>query len=247
MARRRDARPQSAAAALDLLLGNVTADPPDERDGVEQALATVKDALEKRDAARWLDKAAQHLDAGYAGAAAMALANARLLGPDPERLKVLERRRLQLTRLPLGMKYLERDASRGTALYVGVAPVSNSAYKAWLEGAPAGTAVPWPAAGFAPAAASDPVKNVPATDAEAYAKSRGQRLPTADERAAIRRALEGVLEGESVATAGVFVAGFRTVQDPQPGDERLEHVDPGAETRDLGEADDEGPDEEDPS
>jgi predicted Ser/Thr protein kinase len=184
MAREKRARPRDAGAALALLTGQAPAIAPPTVDEVSQATVLVKDAQERREASRWLDKAERHLEEGFPGAAEMALENARALQPDPERLALLARRRFQLARVPRGMRCLELDRSRALALYVSLEAVAK--------------------------------RDVPVAEAEAHARSRGERLPTPAELDAIRRSL-AVPADESVATNGVLRAGYRTVKDPPAG------------------------------
>ncbi len=170
MARDKRSRPRDAGAALALLTGQIPAVAPMPVDEVDQATVLVKDAQERREASRWLDKAERHLDEGFPGAAEMALENARQLQPDPERLGVLARRRFMRSRVPRGMNCLELDRSRAVALYVSIEPLE-----------------------------------LPPAEAEARARSRGERLPTASELEAIRRLRD------------VPANGFLTVKDPPPG------------------------------
>jgi serine/threonine protein kinase len=160
-----------------------------------------------------VEKARGFLDAGELDAAAMALRSARILSPDTPGLGSTEIRLAHVKNAPPGMVWIELDAGGG--LYVKKTPVTNRELKAWIDASPPGKRRPgpWISGGFPDEQADEPVRGVRLEDAKAYADAQRQRLPTAEERATIAKALR-LSEKESVPDArGTFGAGFRTVAD----------------------------------
>ena len=90
---------------------------------------------------------------------------------------------------------------------------TNRELKDWIDTQPPGKrrAGPWLSGTYAPEEAEQPVKNVKTEDATAFAQARGERLPSAAERAFLARAFGCPTEESAPNSRGVLPLGFRTV------------------------------------
>ena len=178
-------------------------------------------AVDRARGEEWLDKAEQSLRDGSPTSARTALEEAeRALGERTTRWRELERRAERMAHPPAGKVYLELTPFSAGAFFARLEPVTNGELARWVEASGVNLIPPRAWRGGSPPAGEDdqPVLGVRLSDAEAYAASLGERLPTAQELELLRqrsgRAEVGRVEGKGREQA--LPGGFWTVKEAGP-------------------------------